>query len=146
MRRLIFVSFIALAGWTASATADAHCQMPCGIYNDQLRVDLLSEHADTIEKSMKQIVDLSKKKPVNYNQIARWVDTKEHHADEVQEIVSQYFMTQRIALDDAKYAEKIKALHEMLIYAMKCKQTTDLGNVAKLRDAIKRFSKLYFAK
>lgn len=145
-RKIIIAMTVATATWMVALQAFAHCQLPCGIYNDKLRADLLSEHADTIEKAMKTVMELEKEKKPNYNQIVRWVDTKEHHADEVQEIVSQYFMSQRIKPEDAKYPEKIKALHEMMIFAMKCKQTTDLGNVSKLRDALKRFTTLYFEK
>ena len=30
----------------------AHCQVPCGIYHDDLRLELIGEHIETIEKSM----------------------------------------------------------------------------------------------
>ena len=122
----------------------AHCEIPCGIYDDQVRADLIAEHATTIEKSMKKIVELSKQNPVNYNQLVRWVSNKEKHADEIQHIVSQYFMTQRIKPDAKKYSEKLAVLHKMLIYAMKCKQTTDVGHVNTLRSLTKEFEILYF--
>ncbi|MDY6953871.1 MAG: superoxide dismutase [Ni], partial [Thermodesulfobacteriota bacterium] len=35
--------------------ASAHCEIPCGIYDDQMRIDMIAEHITTIEKSMKQI-------------------------------------------------------------------------------------------
>ena len=38
----------------------AHCQIPCGIYGDIMRIDMLREHITTIEKSMTQINELSK--------------------------------------------------------------------------------------
>jgi len=74
------------------------------------------------------------------------VMNKENHARELQEIVSQYFMTQRIKFDAKDYDKKIGFLHQMLVYAMKCKQTTDLGNIQKLQEALKGFEALYFAK
>ena len=30
----------------------AHCEIPCGIYDDQTRVQLIHEHIGTIEKAM----------------------------------------------------------------------------------------------
>ena len=126
--------------------AAGHCEIPCGIYDDALRVKQIAEHVGTIEKSMKQIIDLSKENPINYNQLVRWVSNKEAHADEIQHIVTRYFMTQRIKPDAKQYAEKLAALHEMLIYAMKCKQTTDFENVNKLRSSLKAFEVLYFGK
>ena len=129
-----------------AAFAGAHCEIPCGIYDDELRTKQIAEDATTIEKSMKQIMELSKASPVNYNQMVRWTNNKEIHADKIQHIVSQYFMTQRIKPDAEKYAEKLSVLHRMLIYAMKCKQTTDLENVAKLRALLKEFETLYFGR
>jgi len=128
------------------STASAHCEIPCGIYDDQLRTKLIAEHATTIEKSMKQIMGLSKAEPTNYNQLVRWVSNKEKHATKIQHIVSQYFMTQRIKPDQKKYAEKLMVLHKMLIAAMKCKQTTDLAHVKELRAHLKEFETLYFGK
>ena len=121
----------------------AHCEIPCGIYDDQLRADLIAEHSTTIEKSMKKIVELSKQNPVNYNQLVRWVSNKEKHADEIQHIVTQYFMTQRIKPDANKYSDKLAVLHKMLIYAMKCKQSTDVAHVSTLRSLTKEFEILY---
>ncbi|MBW1698207.1 MAG: superoxide dismutase [Deltaproteobacteria bacterium] len=129
----------------AAAVASAHCEIPCGIYDDQLRVRQISEHATTIEKSMRKIMELSKATPVNYNQLVRWISNKETHATNIQHIVSQYFMTQRIKPDVEKYAEKLSVLHQMLIYAMKCKQGTELENVNKLRPLLKRFEDLYLS-
>ena len=127
-------------------TVSAHCEIPCGIYDDPMRITMLSEHIATIEKSMNQIMEIEKEKGHNANQLIRWVTNKENHANELQEIVTQYFMTQRIKFDAKAYDKKIVLLHQMLVYAMKCKQTTDLENIRKLREALKNFETLYFAK
>ena len=124
--------------------AAAHCEIPCGIYDDEARIEMLLEHTTTIEKSMREIKELEKADPGNAHQLIRWVMNKEHHANEIQEIVTQYFMTQRIKTDTEKYASKITVLHQMLIFSMKAKQTTDETNVAKLRGLIDEFHKLYF--
>ena len=69
---------------------------------------------------------------------------KEDQANEIQEIVSQYFMTQRIKPDAKAYSKKLGLLHEILIYAMKCKQTTDVTHTSKMKDLVKEFQGLYF--
>jgi nickel superoxide dismutase len=132
--------------FVSTNNVSAHCEIPCGIYDDQMRVTMIAEHISTIEKSMNQILEIQKEKNHNANQLVRWVMNKENHADELQEIVSQYFMTQRIKFDAKEYDKKVGLLHQMLVYAMKCKQTTDLENIKKLREALKGFEALYFAK
>ncbi|TKB06432.1 superoxide dismutase [Ni] [Desulforhopalus sp. IMCC35007] len=134
------VLFVSLGFYMASA--QAHCEIPCGIYDDELRMNLIIEHAGTIEKSMKSITELESGKDIN--QLVRWVTNKDKHAEYIQDIVTQYFMTQRIKFDAADYDKKIAALHKMLVFSMKCKQTTDLANVESLRAAAEEFKHLYF--
>ena len=105
---------------------------------------MITEHITTIEKSMNQIAKLEKEQLHNSNQLVRWVMNKERHADELQEIVTQYFMTQRIKLDTKEYDKKLALLHQMLVSSMKCKQTTDLNHVNKLKELVKEFQALYF--
>ena len=126
----------------------AHCELPCGIYNDKMRIDMIKEDISTIEKSMNQIVELSKATPLNYNQIVRWVNNKEEHANKIQEVATQYFMFQRVTLTDdpalqKKNAEMLRLLHQLCVYAMKAKQTTDLGFVEKMKAVTEDFAKLY---
>ena len=152
MRR---VAVLLLAGAIATGLtierAAAHCQIPCGIYNDELRVQLMEEDVTTIEKSIKEIGALSKTLPPNYNQLVRWVMNKEEHADKVQEIVSDYFLAQRIkhpgttegeAFD--KYVAQLTLLHQIHVAAMKAKQSADPATVAPLRDLIAKFRVAYF--
>ena len=137
---LIGFSFICIFAINASA----HCEIPCGIYDDEMRINMINEHIATIEKSMNQIMSLEKEKHHNANQLVRWVMNKEHHASELQDIVTQYFMTQRIKINAKDYDKKLGFLHQMLVYSMKCKQTTDLSHVTKLRNLVKEFQTLYF--
>jgi hypothetical protein len=71
---------------------------------------------------------------------------KEDHANQLQDIVAQYFMTQRIKFDTKDYDKKLKILHHMLVYTMKCKQTTDKANVEALKKLIAEFKDIYFKK
>ena len=136
------VLFLGLILFT-STTALAHCEIPCGIYDDEMRIKLIAEHVTTIEKSMAQIQELEKATPHNSNQLIRWVTNKEDHANQLQEIVTQYFMTQRIKPDAEKYQEKLVLLHKMLLASMKAKQTTDMQYIAELRQLLADFEKLY---
>ena len=133
------------------ALINGHCQIPCGIYDDATRFKLMREHVETIEKSMNTVMDLQKEEDINYNQLVRWINNKDEHADKFNDIVTYYFMTQRIKPVDKsnteaykKYQKEVELLHKMLVYSMKAKQTTDLENVEKLRELITDFEDSYF--
>lgn len=140
---------LVLVSWASSPLA--HCEIPCGIYGDAMRIQMIEEHILTIEKSMAQIKELSAANPIDYNQLIRWVTNKEEHANKIQEIVTQYFMTQRVKSADPKdvgaqkeYLKKLELLHKMLFQAMRAKQTTDLRHVERLRELTGEFHQAYF--
>jgi len=145
---VLLVLFLALLG---TLPAFSHCQVPCGIYDDQARIRMMGENITTIEKAMKSIIELTAQHPKNPNQIVRWVITKEDHADDLAAIITEYFMAQRIipvgGEDPEKhreYIQRLTLLHQMLVVSMKCKQTTDLANVEKLRSLLAEFERAYF--
>ena len=135
----------------AAPAAFAHCQIPCGIYGDPARFDEMLEHVQTIEKSMKQIGEVGGAESPDWNQLVRWVNNKEDHADQLTEIVTYYFLTQRIKppaadADEAtktQYATELSHLHRIMVHAMKAKQTTDLEHVEALRELIHEFKHSY---
>ncbi|HID77043.1 MAG TPA: superoxide dismutase [Planctomycetaceae bacterium] len=150
MTRTVVTAAVLAAVLAVGSSALAHCQIPCGIYDDPARFAELEEHVTTIEKSMNQINELSKGGQKNYNQIVRWVVNKEVHADKFTEIVTYYFLTQRIKPADpsdraatAKYLRELRLLHEMMVHAMKAKQTTDLEHCRALRGLIHKFRASY---
>ena len=136
----------------APAGVFAHCEVPCGIYGDDNRFSGMLEDIATIEKAMKQIAALSAEGKTNYNQLVRWINTKEMHATKLQETVWQYFLTQRVK-PVAKgspaypaYQNKLELLHHLSVYAMKAKQSIDLAVVQKLKDLAGQFQKAYMSK
>ncbi len=148
LSKMLFI-VVLIAGFTVSGYS--HCQVPCGIYGDKVRIVMLKEHLTTIEKSMNQINELSKNPQANMNQLVRWVNNKDTHADEFTKIVTYYFLAQRIKIKDAanaeefnKYQNQTTTLHQLVVFSMKCKQTTDLQNVVKLRKLVDQFVELYF--
>ena len=135
----------------SSFKAKAHCEIPCGIYGDSVRIALIYEHITTVEKSMKMITELSAQVNPDYNQLVRWVVNKEEHAKEIQDIVSQYFVHQRVKVattdnEEAyrKYIKQLTSLHEVLVFAMKSKQSTHLSIIDTLREKVHVFEHAYF--
>ena len=116
-----FLSFLTTAILIFSTQLYAHCQVPCGVYDDAMRIKMIEEHTFTILKSMNYIKsnqdDLQQQ-----NQVTRWIITKDQHAQDIQNIISEYFLTQRIKLkDDSKdskdlYHAQLAVLHSCLLY------------------------------
>ena len=128
-----------------SNTIFAHCQVPCGIYDDAMRIIQINEDFNTIKKAMNKINELSiNLDSVSLNQLNRWVNTKEDHASEIQNIISNYFLTQRIKETSPQYNEQITTLQRLLVITMKCKQTVDTNNVRLGIKLIESFNNIYF--
>lgn len=147
---LSFVAFSMLLAGTARL-ANAHCEVPCGIYADQRRFEMMLEDTATIAKAISSIEELTEAlgegpNPQDINQCLRWVTTKEAHATNTQHIIAQYFMTQRLKPGSDKYTEKLVAAHEVMIASMKCKQSADPDTAEALKKAIYAFYKAYEGK
>ncbi len=131
-------------------TIQAHCQVPCGIYNDHGRIDAMLEDVTTITKAIIQINELSQQhNALSFNQAARWVSTKEQHASHIITTVAEYFLTQKVKAvpaNDAGYQKYLQSLalhHRVMRAAMKTKQTVDPESAAALRVAVEELGKLY---
>ncbi len=123
----------------------AHCQIPCGIYDDALRILQIKEDFNTINKAMDKIIELSQySDETSHNQLTRWVIAKEDHASNIQKIISEYFLTQRIKETNQKYIEQTTILQRILVTAMKCKQNLEKDNINKGLNLITSFSEVYF--
>ena len=127
-----------------------HCQVPCGIFDDPATVGAIKEAAATIRKAMVQINELhAASSAQNFNQMTRWVMTKEEHASKIITIISEYCLCQRCKTDgtvfktEQDYVDAIKAHHAVLVAAMKAKQTVDVAACDALEHAIEDFSPMY---
>ena len=122
----------------AAPDASAHCQVPCGIYDDHARVHAMREDIKTVAKAVKMINQLAKKRDVkSRNQLVRWVFNKEKHAERIIRTISDYFMAQKIKPgNDASYLKKLASHHRVMVAAMKCKQGADKKAVAALTKAV----------
>jgi nickel superoxide dismutase len=151
MRRSVFVSvLIALAASFLPHAGWAHCEIPCGIYNDPARIMTLREDAVTIETSVNLILQLAGKADAqSANQMARWVMNKENHATHIMDSIAQYFLAQRVKPvapgEDGYegYLQKLSAHHRVMTAAMKTKQNADLKFVEDLKAAIEALAKYY---
>ncbi|MBU9888673.1 MAG: superoxide dismutase, Ni [Candidatus Omnitrophica bacterium] len=150
MRQTVFFPVLAVlfsVGFAVPA-AFAHCEIPCGIYDDGMKFRELSQHADTIEKSVREIRALEASGKPDMNQLVRWINNKDAHADRIKEEVADYFLSQRVKLPEGEaergdYGRQLELLHRITVYAMKTKQTVDPENVRLLRESLEAYRELY---
>lgn len=137
----LFILPIMLFGLILSTNAYSHCQIPCGIYDDEATFSKMLLDVETIKKSVNAINDKSTDK----NQLVRWVMNKEDHANSIKKTAAEYFLAQRIKEDTPMYQEKLVSLHKIIVLSMKSKQESDLKVAESLEAEINNFKKLYFA-
>jgi hypothetical protein len=130
--------------------AFAHCQVPCGIYDDTARIHAIEEDAATITKAMQHIQELSgKHDALAFNQAARWVATKEEHASHIITTIAEYFLTQKmkpVAANEDGYKEYLVSLadhHAVMRAAMAAKQQVGLEVASALDEAIAKLATHY---
>ena len=134
LRPILSVAFAC----TLTTIAMAHCQVPCGIFADQLRFEQMLEDEMTISKAQIQLDELMTGGPdaQSVNQMVRWTATKEEHATKIQRTIADYFMAQRIKPGGENYAKTLAAAHSVIIAAMKAKQSADPATAKTLEKAI----------
>ncbi|MGC6581378.1 MAG: superoxide dismutase [Ni] [Akkermansiaceae bacterium] len=129
----------------------AHCQVPCGIYDDNNVLGKMHTDWVTIEKAAKMIRKLTATPEAaseNAHQLIRWVNNKESHAQAIQETVTNYFLAQRLKVSEAEsdnesYLKKLITCHKVIVAAMKCKQSTDPKAVEMLHQELHTFMDLF---
>ena len=141
----------------------AHCQVPCGIYDDKARLISMLEDTETIRKAVNEIehiyADHQPLKPNDYNQIVRWVNTKEDHASNIIKTLTEYFILQvsffsfflpikdfltEIKRVNIGESEKLVDYHTAMKYSLLCKQTVEIKKVDQLAQQILKLGRKYY--
>jgi len=130
-----------------------HCQVPCGIFDDPKTVAEIKEACATIRKAMVQINELSATMNAqNFNQMTRWVNTKEEHCCKIITTISEYCLCQRVKpvgapgspfTEEKDFMDALKFHHAVLVNAMKAKQSVDVAQCDALEHAVEHFSAMY---
>lgn len=142
LNKLILITTIVMA--SLSWQVQAHCQIPCGIYDDHARVQSMLEDTTTITKAIKMITELARKTDVqSQNQMVRWVMNKEKHAQNIIETISDYFLSQRVKSSQKDYTDRLVKHHAVIVAAMKAKQNADAKYAKELQKAIEALAPFY---
>ena len=131
-----------------AALVRCHCQVPCGIFDDPVRVTLLKEDAATVRKAMVQINELSTAgTALALNQSTRWIVTKEDAAKNIITTVSEYMLCQRVKKElfetNEEYLQALGVHHGVLAAAVKTKQVVDAAACDALDHTIADLAPMY---
>lgn len=144
MRLSVLLSMACFA-FGLSSNAQAHCQIPCGIYDDARVFSELKQHVETIARSNKGLAEAE-----TMHDSARWTMNKEEHAQKVQDTAQSYFLAQRVkpiakgAKGYEEYVTSATTLHQIIVAAMKTKQSTDPARVEALSKAVEAYEAHYW--
>ena len=143
-KRYPVAALAALLLSVSATSVQSHCQIPCGIYDDNARVVSMLEDVATIRKAVAQIAELAgKTDPQSQNQLVRWVVNKEQHAQRIIATIGDYFLTQRVKAKQEDYTERLQKHHAVIVAAMRAKQNANAEVVAELESAVEALAPYY---
>lgn len=121
----------------------SHCQMPCGIYHDQMVYDKVDEYFETMFKCCNYMNDSKFTTIAERNQFIRWVMTKDQLSDEIAHLLCSYFLQQKIKPADPDTADQVTSIHALLFLLVQIKQTVDVKIVNQFGDEWEHFKSLF---
>lgn len=126
-----------------ASQAFGHCQMPCGIYHDDLVFDEVDQYIEKMVKGM-SVLNKSKFETVKErNEFIRWVNLKEQCSDDMAVLITKYFLQQKIKPDEEDTAQRLQLAHKLLFLLVAIKQNTDVSIVDEFAEIWEKF-KLQF--
>jgi nickel superoxide dismutase len=124
--------------------AQAHCDVPCGIYDPHL--------AQVAALTVIRMIDLMNELPKEHsgaeltylNSLARYVAVKEEHAElvkrEVRVMFGDYFKKEHVE----KYPELPELAHKIYQLASKTRQTVNREQALELLGLVNRFAEIFW--
>jgi nickel superoxide dismutase len=121
----------------------AHCQMPCGIYHDEMVFGEIDQYVETMYKGMTVLTDSKFETVKDRNEFVRWVITKDKLSDKTAELFNTYFLQQKIKPDEPDTPKKLIAAHKLLFLMVQIKQNADIKLVDTFADEWDKFKTMF---
>lgn len=127
----------------ATFNLSAHCQMPCGIYHDDMVYDQIDQYVETMVKGLTVLNDNKFSTAQQRNEFVRWVMNKEKMSDETAQIILSYFLQQKVKPNDPNSTKILVSAQKLLCQLTTIKQNVDINCVKDFSDEWEKF-KLFF--
>lgn len=121
----------------------AHCQMPCGIYHDNMVYDQIDQYVETMYKGITVLNDNKFSSVKERNEFARWVYEKEHETKDAADLILRYFLQQKIKPGEADTVKRLTSAHKLLFLMVAIKQGVDLETVKEFNAEWERFKLMF---
>lgn len=141
IKRLFFIGLFAAV--VNTSLLSAHCQMPCGIYHDDMVFDQIDQYVETMYKAISILKDNKSQTPRDRNEFTRWVLQKETASDEVADTITTFFLQQKIKPGEQDTIKRITAAHKLLFLLVGIKQNVDLAIVEEFADQWEKFKLMF---
>ena len=129
MKRILRFALAGSLLITPFATIQAHCQMPCGIYHDDIIYDEIDQFVEKMVKCMSILNNSKFQTPREKNEFIRWIGLKEKCSDEIASLITTYFLQQKIKPGESDTPERLALAHKLLFLLVAIKQNTDVDIV-----------------
>lgn len=142
MRKLMKILALAMA-LASQGYLGAHCQMPCGIYHDDMMYDRIDQYVETMYKGVSILKSSKFSDAKERNEFVRWVMQKDQASDEVANLITQYFLQQKIKPGEEDTTKRLIAAHNLLYQTVCIKQAVDLKFVEDFSDQWEKFKLMF---
>ncbi|MBA3237386.1 MAG: hypothetical protein H0T62_03430 [Parachlamydiaceae bacterium] len=121
----------------------AHCQMPCGIYHDDMVYDQIDQYVETMYKGISVLNNNKFSNPKERNEFVRWVLEKDQASDEAASLMCKYFLQQKIKSGEPDTVKRLVSLHKLLCNLVIIKQNVDLKFIETFSDEWEQFKLMF---
>lgn len=121
----------------------AHCQMPCGIYHDEIPYNRINQYVETIYKGISILDDNKFASIKEKNEYVRWIIQKDTSSDEVAAIITKYFLQQKIKPDEPDSVKKLVSAHKLLFGLVEIKQNINIESVKSFSAEWEKFKEMF---
>jgi nickel superoxide dismutase len=121
----------------------AHCQMPCGIYHDDMVFDLIDQYVETMIKAVSVLKNSKFETVREKNEFIRWVCEKEKESNDAAKLITTFFLQQKIKPGEADTAKRVESAHKLLCMLVSIKQNTDVKLVEDFGDEWEKFKLMF---
>lgn len=127
----------------AAPLLHSHCQMPCGIYHDDMVFDQIDQYVETMVKCFTVLNDSKFATIQERNEFIRWILNKDKMSDEVAQFITSYFLQQKIKPGEPDSVKRLVSAHKLLVDLVLIKQTVDKQYVLNFSDEWEKFKLMF---